>query len=139
MAVELKEPFAEVEDLRAWWPDMPPGSDDHAKKLLLGASQFIVNANDGQVPEVADITLEQVTANIVRRAMSVPDEVAGYSQMQLGAGPYQRSGTVQNPNGDFYLTKQEKQQLGVGSQKAYEVDLLAGSRRAYEKARRAQG
>ena len=139
MAEELREEdaFADAEDLRAWCPDMPPGSDEHAQKLLHAASQFIVNANDGEVPDAAAITLEQITCNIVRRAMqAAAADHSGMSQVQIGAGPYSGGGTVANPHGDFYLTKAEKQQLGIGGQRGYEIDLLAGSQAAYEEARR---
>ena len=36
-------PFATVDELKARWPDMPAGSDDHAEVLLEDASQFILD------------------------------------------------------------------------------------------------
>lgn len=132
MAVELEEPFATVDDLKVWWPDMPPGSESYAGKLLLAASQFIVNINRHEVPDVAAITLEQVTCEIVRRSMQGPDHMLGMEQVQQSAGPFQFSHRPINPHGDFYLTKQEKRNLGIGGQRAFEIDLLAGSRKAHE-------
>lgn len=123
--VEITEPFADVDDLRARWPDMPPGADDYAATLLLDASQFIVDA----IPQAAgapDLTLKRVTCAVVRRSMQTPDDLLGMESNNLQAGSFMSQRRPVNPHGDFYLTSQERKALGAGRQVAFEVDMLGG-------------
>src|SRR5690625_183820 len=128
----VKEPFATVEELQAVWPGMPAGSEDHAELLLLDASQFLVDLYEREVEEASPATLRRIVTSMVRRIMQVPEAVLGYSQIQQSTGPFQASYSAANPHGDFYLTAQERRSLGVTRGKAFEVDLLAGSRRAHD-------
>lgn len=124
------EPFATVQELKDRWPDMPAGSEDFATVLLEDASQFIVDT----VPTAMDAsnnTRRRVVCAVVRRAMQAPDELSGMESVQQGAGPFQQTHRPVNPHGDFYLTRMEKKALGDGRQRAYEIDLLAGSMRAH--------
>ena len=132
MAATVEEPFASVRELRAVWPDMPTDADENAETLLLDASQFLVDLYEREVDTSSPATLRRIVCSMVRRIMQVPDELIGFSQFQQGAGPYQGGGSVANPHGDFYLTAQEKKSLGVGQSRAFEIDLLDGSRRAHE-------
>lgn len=117
-------PFATVEELKARWPDMPAGSEDHAATLLEDASQFILD----MVPSSADAkesTRRRIVCAVVRRSMEASQ--AG-GQQQLSAGPFGVTPAAPtNPHGDFYLTKNEKQALGYGKQKAFSVPI-AGPR-----------
>lgn len=114
-------PFADVNDLKARWPDMPAGADDNAEVLLEDASQFILD----MVPSAADAseaTRRRVVCAVVRRSMSASTaEHSGLSQFNVTGGPYVIGGTPANPHGDFYLTKNEKRALGHGRQKAFSV------------------
>ena len=111
-------PFATVTDLQARWPDLPPGSREHATTLLEDASQFMLDL----VPSTVDAkpgTRRRIVCAVVRRAMEAPSE--GMSQMSFGTGPFSVSQSPSNPHGDFYLTRNEKHALGYGRQKAFSV------------------
>lgn len=125
------EPFAEVEDLKDRWPEMPAGAETFAATLLDDASQFIVDTVPTAL-EASPKTRKRIVCAVVRRSMQGPGEALGMEQVQQSAGPFQFSHRPVNPHGDFYLTRMEKKALGDGKQRAYEIDLLAGSRRVYE-------
>ena len=113
-------PFATVSDLEARWPDMPPGSHEHAATLLEDASDFMLDL----VPSTADAsegTRRRIVCAVVRRAMEAPSE--GMSQLSLGAGPFNVSQSPSNPHGDFYLTRNEKHALGHGKQRAFGMSV----------------
>src|SRR5690625_1813675 len=113
-------PFATVSDLEARWPDMPPGSHEHAETLLEDASQFMLDV----VPSTVDArpgTRRRVVCAVVRRAMEAPSE--GMSQMSFVTGPFNVSQSPSNPHGDFYLTRNEKRALGDGQQKAFSLSV----------------
>lgn len=127
MADVMPFPFATLAEFRARWPDMPPGSDEHAGVLLEDASQFILDS----VPEAADAAMEtrrRIVCTVVRRSMqAATSDTAGLSQFTAGTGPFQYGGSPANPHGDFYLTKQEKAALGHGRQKAFGVQVAGPS------------
>lgn len=124
------EPFATIEDFKDRWPDMPAGSEDYASTLLEDASQFIVDTVPTAM-EAPENTRRRIVCAVVRRSMQGPDESLGMEQVQQSAGPFQFSHRPVNPHGDFYLTRMERKALGDGRQRAYEIDLLAGSKRAH--------
>lgn len=118
------DPFATIQELRARWPDMPVGSDDHADVLLGDATQFILDTCP--LAERASVsTKRRVVCAIVRRALqSDSAELAGFETTQFTSGPYSFGGRVSNPYGDFYLTRQEKKALGCGRQVAFGVQAF---------------
>lgn len=113
-------PFATVNDLRQRWPDMPPGSADHADTLLEDASQFILDMIPEAI-EAREATRRRVVCAVVRRSMEAS---MASGQQQVSAGPFGMSPTPPtNPHGDFYLTRNEKKALGHGKQKAFSVSI----------------
>ncbi|MCQ9367342.1 hypothetical protein NQ036_03655 [Brevibacterium sp. 91QC2O2] len=119
-------PMATVEDLKARWPDFPPGADAHAGVLLEDASQFIIDVCPTAVHATAS-TRRRIVCAVVRRAMAAEaSDMDGLSQQSLTTGPFAMSQTPANPHGDFYLTKAEKKALGQGGQKAFGVDIAGG-------------
>ncbi|MGP5484372.1 hypothetical protein ACTXMZ_15455 [Brachybacterium alimentarium] len=118
-------PFATVPELRKRWKGAPEDADDDLEVALEDASQFILDIAPSAAQKSAS-TRRRIVCAVVKRSMAVPDEYEGFSQVQMGAGPYQRTGSVTNAHGDFYLTRLEKQALGVGRQVASEVNMLAG-------------
>lgn len=123
MAEVTPFPFATVQDLRNRWPDMPPGSDDHAGTLLEDASQFILDVIPSAV-DSAEATRRRVVCAVVRRSMEAQSsDTAGLEQFQSSTGPYSMGGRPANPHGDFYLTSMEKRALGSGRQKAVSVEI----------------
>lgn len=113
-------PFAELDDLKARWPDFPVGGDAHASVLLDDASQFILDT----VPTVvnaSEATRRRIVCAVVKRSMPVED--AGMESVQQSVGPFSMTARPVNPNGDFYLTKQELKALGAGAQRAFGVSI----------------
>lgn len=123
--VEVEEAFATVDDLHDRWPDMPPGSDQLAATLLLDASQFIVDAYPSAV-DAPQLTLKRIVCAVVRRSMQAPEDLTGLESSNVQAGSFMSQRRPVNPHGDFYLTSQEKRALGVGRQRAFEVDMISG-------------
>ena len=126
MADEIEPfPFATVEELKARWPDMPPGADEHAATLLEDASEFILDV----CPSAASAregTRRRIVCAVVRRSMEAQaSPSAGMSTFQATTGPFTNSYTPTNPHGDFYLTRAEKTALGDGRQRAFGVNVAS--------------
>lgn len=112
-------PFATVDDLRARWPDMPPGSDEHAGILLEDASGYIMDvcpSAAGARPE----TRRRVVCAVVRRVMEAESQPAGVTDVSQSTGPFSTSYKVSD--GAFYLRKDERKALGAGA-KAFSVKV----------------
>lgn len=56
-----------------------------------------------------------VTCAIVSRTLNIPAGMEGVSQASQGADVYSASYTFANPTGDFYVTKSDKERLGIGN------------------------
>lgn len=126
MADVVPFPFATVDELKERWPDFPAGAEQHAGTLLEDASQFILDV----CPSAADAsesTRRRVVCSVVRRSMqSDQNDMGGMSNMSMTSGPFSVQQTAANPNGDFFLTKQEKFALGGGGrQKAFGVQVAS--------------
>ena len=101
-------------------------TEDQLDMRLASASRFI----RGQYKDI-DLRIEaklldpelvtDIVCQMVDRAS--PGDLAGYSQIQETAGALSLGGTISNPHGDFYLTKNEKKSLGWGGQKAHSPRL----------------
>ena len=105
---------------------MPVGADAYATVLLEDASQFILDT----VPTAgaaSPLTRRRIVCRVVRSAMPDTDGLAGMESIQQSAGPFGMTMKPVNPNGDFYLTKQEKKALGDGAQKAFGVQEIAAT------------
>lgn len=118
-------PFATVGELKDRWPDFPPGADAHATVLLEDASQFILDVCPS-AEAAAPATRRRVVCAVVRRSMQAGDD-AGFESVQTTTGPFTESVRPTNPNGDFYLTKQEKKALGAGATRAFGVQVAEWS------------
>lgn len=118
--------YATVEDLVARWHALEGAEADRAGVLLEDAAAMLgalveVDPEDGGQAELLKI----VSCSMVIRAMLASESDAyGVSQLDYGMGPFNQAAHFANPNGDLYLTAQEKQMLGVvdGS---YIIDLRA--------------
>lgn len=58
-----------------------------------------------------------VACAIVSRSLNVPAGMEGVSQASQGADCYSASFTFANPTGDIYISKSDKQRLGLGGMK----------------------
>lgn len=126
MAEVLPFPFATLQEFKDRWPDMPLGSDAHATVLLDDASQFILDT----VPTAgvaSASTRRRIVCAVVRRAMPDADGMDGMESVQQSGGPFSVTMKPVNPNGDFYLTKQEKKALGDGKQVAFGVQITGAA------------
>lgn len=120
----MAEVYASVDDLRARWPDMPPGSDSHAA-VLLGDASALMRAECPTLATVDPAVLLMVCADVVRKAMQTPGDIAGVSAMNMTAGPFSQQVSYQSDSDDLFLTKKHKRLLGCGRQRAFSIDLLA--------------
>jgi hypothetical protein len=116
-------PFATLGELKDRWPDFPLGADSYATTQLEDASQFILDTVPSAATAAAS-TRRRIVCAVVRRSM--PSTEAGMESVQETSGPFSLTMKPVNPNGDFYLTKQEKLALGSGATRAFGVQI-AGS------------
>lgn len=115
------EPFATVEDLAAGWSGYEDDMEEQASTMLvrvstrlaamLAAHGIEVDRHD----EVQSAILKDVTCEVVRRSLSSQSVADGMpvSQFTETATPYSNSYIFSNANGDVYLTRQEKELLGL--------------------------
>lgn len=109
--------YATVDDLEARWRTLDSDEEARAAVLLDDASvmlteQVEVDAEDEQQSALLKI----VCCNMVIRAMLASESDAyGVSQIDYGMGPFSQAAHFANPNGDLYLTGQEKDLLDIGT------------------------
>lgn len=107
------EPFATVADYEARYGEV---EDEKRLSALLSDASLFLASQRGLVIDPDDsmqaALLTAVTCAMVHRSM-MAGSYAGLSSVSQGAGGYTASVGVYNPSGDFYLTKGEKQALGI--------------------------
>jgi len=125
--------FATHEELAARWRPLTSAEQDRATVLLEDASAEIrelVRDIDARIadfdPEEATglnpVVVKRVTCQMVKRVLTGGVDREGITQYQEGTGPFSEGVTFSNPNGDLYLTKNERKLLGVPGQKAFSID-----------------
>lgn len=116
-------PFATLDELKARWPDMPPGSEDYAEILLEDGSQFILDVCPSAANASAATRRRVLCAVVKRRMDAEQSDLAGLQSASITTGPFAESHTPANPDGDFFLKKSERRSLGEGQQKAFGVKI----------------
>ena len=118
--------FATIEDLEARWRTLSEAEVPKATALLDDASAILVAQVDVDPTDEQQATLLKVVCcSMVTRSMVASEsDVYGISQLDYGMGPFSQAAHFSNPNGDLYLTAQERQLLGIGSG-GYVIDLRA--------------
>lgn len=116
--------FATVEDLEARWRGLSETEMERASALLEDATDLI-KAIAPKWETIPTSTLKRVACQVVKRAMLASD-LGEVSSMQEQTGPFSMQVSYANPQGDLYLTRLEKTQLGLLKNRAFEIDLLAG-------------
>ena len=118
--------FATTEDLEARWRMLSDTEMRKATALLDDASAILVAQVDVDPTDEQQATLLKVVCcSMVTRSMVASEsDVYGVSQLDYGMGPFSQAAHFSNPNGDLYLTAQERQLLGIGSG-GYIIDLRA--------------
>lgn len=108
--------YATYEDVEARWRQLSTDEQERCSTLLDDAAAILdsfvkVDESDDAQAELLNV----VSCNMVIRAMSSAADMFGVSQQSMTAGPYTQQWTYKNPSGDMYLTKMEKQLLGISS------------------------
>lgn len=113
------ESFASADDYEARYGDV---EDVGQLETLLGDATAFISAqpgldllqdgSPGYVLQRANLT--RVACAVVHRSLSAGD-LAGFSSYSEGGVGYTASVNVANPSEDFYLTKADRQALGIGS------------------------
>lgn len=113
-------PFAYVEDLERRWRPMGAGERERAEALLMDASVKIAAAMSrcgappgGAADGYLERSLVSVCCSMVARAMQVPDGMLGVTSHSQGAIGMTESFSYANPGGDLYMTRAEREQLGL--------------------------
>lgn len=118
-------PFAQTVDLEARWHTLTASEQEQAMVLIGDASQMIIDTCP-RYATASETTLKGIVCAMVKRAMLAGDS-SGVSSTQQTAGPFNESYNYANPLGDLYLTKAERQRLGMGVQRAFSIDMTDGS------------
>lgn len=117
----MAAPFATYSDLATRWRTLSAAEQSRATVLLSDASDLIRDLAPAPINEA---TAKAIVCTMVKRAMQGPADLDGVTQHQQTAGAFSQGVTFANPSGDLYLTKLEKQRLGIGRQRAFMVDLI---------------
>lgn len=112
----MEAPFATTMDLASVWRGYDESDAARATNLLTMASRAIAALCDA--PSVDPDVLRLVTCKVVARMMQAGTGGDGVKQEQWTVGSYSSSTSYENPAGDFYLTQQERQLLGIGEVEA---------------------
>lgn len=115
--------FATVADLEARWRGLSEAEASRAEVVLADASDLIRTLAPGWAG-LPEETLRRIACQVAKRAMLASD-VGDVSSLQEQTGPFMTQVSYANPQGDLYLTRLEKMQLGVLKTGAFEIDLLA--------------
>lgn len=121
------EPYATLEQLKERWPDMPDIDDKYAQVLLADASTILrAQFRPGQV--IDEDVRTMITCQMVRRALSTSTVPEGVTSVSQTVGPFAtQMGFSGNSSNTLYLTRAEKRLLGIGVQRAGNIDLLEAS------------
>lgn len=110
--------YADVSDLEVRWRTLTTDEQERAEALLDDASAMLdayvtVDETDEQQMKLLKI----VVCNMVERAMSTAADdgvdLYGVTQQSMTAVGFTRQFSYANPTGDLYITKAEKQMLGI--------------------------
>ena len=114
--------FAKVDELQKGWRVLSEAEEEVAETLLKRASAQLLTLMDRRgVPidvsdEVQMINLETVTCNVVRRVL---DGMGGVQSASQGIGSTNASITLVNPDMSLYLSKSDKDVLGLNGKSTY--------------------
>lgn len=127
------DPFATVADLSAGWSGYEDAMEEQAETMLARVSMRLAamlkshGIDVDRYDDVQSAILKDVTCEVVRRSLSSQNVADGMpvSQFTETATPYSNSYTFSNANGDVYLTRQEKELLGLVGGRAVFAPMVA--------------
>lgn len=106
--------FATVDDVRLRWVNAPAVVTDEVIGAALADAEVWLRASYPMIPESPEPTLARVlslvSSSMVRRSLMAADR-DGVTQQQASAGPFSQSVSYRNPEGDLFLTAQERRML----------------------------
>ena len=111
--------YATINDYKARYGT--PESEERAEVLLADASSYLDSAyfaryheeHEAGVHPTFDANACAVCCAMVARMLASSADMFGVSQYSQTAGSYTASATFSNPTGDMYVTKSDKQRLGL--------------------------
>ncbi len=109
---------ASLDDLKELWPGSSLDEARAGAVLPLVSSAIDALCLSGGVDpyDVSNDVLRLVTCQAATRMLMASESGFGVTQESWGATPYSGSTSYANPNGDIYLTKVERQLLGLDSE-----------------------
>ena len=107
--------FATYEDVEARWRTLTAEEQARAEVLLEDASNMLIGMVTIDISDQQQAkNLKQVCANMVIRSMvASASETYGVDELHATMGPFGQTAKFANPNGDLYVTKQERKLLGI--------------------------
>lgn len=106
--------FATSRDVRLRWQTAPASVTDDAIEAVLDDAEAWLRASYPQIPATPDEKLRKVLAlvsvSMAKRALAATDR-GGITQQQATAGSFSQSTSWRNPDGDLFLSGQERQML----------------------------
>lgn len=107
--------FATYQDVEARWRTLTAEEQARAEVLLEDASNMLIGMVTIDVSDQQQAkNLKQVCANMVIRSMvASASETYGVDELHATMGPFGQTAKFANPNGDLYVTKQERKLLGI--------------------------
>ena len=123
--------FATYADIEARWRTLTTDEQTKATTLLGDAETILrrrVTVVDGDQEQAA--ALKYVSCNMVVRAMVAgASDALGVDQVSATMGPFAQTAHYSNPNGDLYVTKNERRLLGIGGGRGRVLCPTYGGRR----------
>ncbi|MGP5263656.1 MULTISPECIES: Gp19/Gp15/Gp42 family protein [Glutamicibacter] len=113
-------PFATIEDLRSHWPGMPTEYDAEGDQKLKESSIVLRQLYPGIDGRISTGKLDAevpklIVCRMVKRALlAAINDVEGVASRNETAGGVSTGLSFSNPNGNLYLTKDDKALLGSG-------------------------
>lgn len=114
--------FATLEQLEAFWKDIPEADEGRAETLLELASArlreigIMVEVDVDALTSAREsyaITIRWVVMEAVKRAMLTPTDQQPVDSASMTAGPYSENYKYTNPSGDLWFKKSELSALGL--------------------------
>jgi hypothetical protein len=127
------QPFATPAEVAARWRPFL-GNEDTTAGILVQDASAMIRVRKPEIDELIEVvppatrprldpTIPKiVVCAMVKRAMLAAGYSDGIATEQTTGGPYSQTLTYTNPSGNLYLTKSEKQDLGIGAQAAFAID-----------------
>ena len=124
--------YATIDDLQARYGEVDADLLDRAEALLEDAATILEARVRVDISDQAQMgRLRLVSCAMVNRALqAAASDAYGMSNATYTMGPVTQSATFANPSGDLYLTKGERDLLGIGGTTIGSIRARVGGRHA---------